>query len=349
MDVSHGVKTGGDYCVMMNQHMLKNIYGEENVVVVSVPKIPLWKHMLNLLFLNSYGHTQSVKKQIIKSLNNEISFACVDGAYYGGYAKLLHRFGIKSIIFCHNVEYEFSRHRFLNNKSAFNWLLWKYMSFNEKKTFRYSSYIITLNKRDSDGIARLYGRCADLILPSFFFSKPVELLKSGSPSQPYLIFVGSDFFANNEGIKWFIEEVSNEIDIPVWIAGSCCKYIEKAVRLDKYPNVRLLGFVDDLQSIYINAIGVVGPVFSGSGLKTKTVEAMMYGKYIYATSESFEGIDADYSRIGALCNTKVEFVDALKTCVHEVFNDYTYSVFMKNYSTDSAYVKFSDYVRSVIG
>jgi len=344
MDVSHGVKTGGEYCVMMNQTMLRNLYGAENVVSIDIPKIPMWKHMINLLFLNSYGYTRKIGETLKKALQDDYSFACIDGAYYGGLVKQLHNREIKSFVFCHNVEYNFSKHRFLTKKSFFNWILWKYMAYNEKKTCRYCSHLITLNARDSEEMKKLYGRQADLILPSFYFSKPLDLLKSRTQDQKYILFVGSDFYANNEGIIWFIKEVSNHINVPLRVAGSCCRVIKETIDIEKYPNVSLLGFVDDLQSLYINAIGVVGPIFSGSGMKTKTIEAMMYGKNIYATSESFEGIDVDYNKIGALCNSKEEFVKALSALKEDCFNDYTYSVFMKNYSSESAYSKFSQFI-----
>ena len=345
MELPHEIKTGGEYCVSMNKTMLQRLYGEDNVIVVDVPKIPIWRHVRNLLFLRSYGYTNSLFRRVRDVLEEtNVRFACVDGAYYGGIVELLYKKGIKSVVFCHNVEFYFSRDRYRNSKSFFNWVLWKYMGFNEKKTFRFCSCFLTLNQRDSNGILKLYGRESDMILPSFYFEKPVELLKSYSNSQNYILFVGSDFFANNDGIMWFINEVSNHIDIPLWIAGSCCYAIEKNIDKEKFPNIKLLGFVENIENLYINATGVIGPIFAGSGMKTKTVEAMMYGKNIYATTEAFEGISGDYDKMGALCNTKDDFINALQNLKRVKFNEYTYSVFVNNFSAVSAYSKFSRFV-----
>ncbi len=345
MELPREIKTGGEYCVSMNKTMLQTLYGKDNVIVVDVPKIPIWRHICNLLLLRSYGYTNNLFRKLRDVMNEaDVRFACVDGAYYGGIVELLNKRSVKTVVFCHNVEYDFSRDRYRNSKSFFNWALWKYMWFNEKKTFRFCSHFITLNQRDSDGIFKLYGRNSDMILPSFYFAKPVELLKSYSDSQNYLLFVGSNFFANNDGILWFVKEVSNHIGFPVWIAGSCCYAIENKIDKDKYPNVKFLGFVDDIETLYINATGVIGPIFAGSGMKTKTVEAMMYGKNIYATPEAFEGICGDFDKIGALCNTKDDFINAIQNLKREKFNEYTYSLFMNSFSADNAYSKFSRFV-----
>ncbi len=36
---------------------------------------------------------------------------------------------------------------------------------------------------------------------------------------------------------------------------------------------------------------IISPIFVGGGMKVKTCEALMYGKNIIGTSESFEGYD----------------------------------------------------------
>ena len=49
----------------------------------------------------------------------------------------------------------------------------------------------------------------------------------------------------------------------------------------------------------------------GSGMKSKTAEALMYGKPILGTKEAFEGYDTDPAKVGALCNTATEFIETI--------------------------------------
>ena len=347
MDISAGVKTGGDYCVMMNQAMLKHLYGD-NVRVISVPKIPLWKHLFNLLTLRTYGQTRKLTREINQVLSEGVDFLCVDGAYYGGYVENCAKMGLRYIVFCHNVENVFYKSRYESEKSIFSWLLWKYMHFNESKTFKYCTKIIALNERDSAGIHELYGRKADMVLPTFYHAIPKEKLLKSQNRNPYLLFVGSNFYANNNGIMWFIKNVSSHIHYPLVVAGSCCDIIRKEINISDYPNVTLRGFVDDLDDLYINAYGVVCPIFAGSGMKTKTIEAMRYGKNIFGTTEAFEGIDVDYSEVGDLCNTESEFIDKIESRSIEQFNEYTYSAFLKSFSTENAFKRFSLFVDEFI-
>ena len=68
---------------------------------------------------------------------------------------------------------------------------------------------------------------------------------------------------------------------------------------------------------------VTSEVETGSGMKVKTCEALMYGKNILGTDEAFEGYELDTARVGGRCNnaedshcnhpSAVFFKDVLRT------------------------------------
>jgi tetrahydromethanopterin S-methyltransferase subunit H len=70
-------------------------------------------------------------------------------------------------------------------------------------------------------------------------------------------------------------------------------------------------------------------------MKTKVIEAMSYGKSIIGTDEAFQGIECDFSRIGAKCNTAEEFIKAIESLSDNLFNPYTYQVFSDKYETST--------------
>ena len=74
--------------------------------------------------------------------------------------------------------------------------------------------------------------------------------------------------------------------------------------------VEIYGFVNDLSDYYKRARIIVSPIFHGGGMKTKTAEALMYGKYIIATDEALEGYKFEQSCMAG-CNTVSEFVAAI--------------------------------------
>lgn len=53
--------------------------------------------------------------------------------------------------------------------------------------------------------------------------------------------------------------------------------------------IRIYGSVDSLAPYYMGADVIIAPLFDGGGMKTKTVEALSYGKSIVATDEGLEG------------------------------------------------------------
>ena len=109
-------------------------------------------------------------------------------------------------------------------------------------------------------------------------------------------------------------------------------------------NIEVHGFVDDLDAFYYRADIMVLPIFSGGGMKTKTAEAMMFGKTIFGTAESFIGYDLDHDKAGALCGTADEFVAAIgrfsASRPSKKFNEYTRSQFLDKYENRGSLERF---------
>ena len=175
-------------------------------------------------------------------------------------------------------------------------------------------------------------------MPTSFQPAPIKYLQRGEvKGKPYCLFVGSDFFANQQGIKWFIKEVAPHLKAKLKIVGSICKSID---RQELPSNVQLEGYVDDLNSIYSKASCVISPIFSGSGLKTKTIEALRYGKVVFGTDEAFAGLKSEtFERIGKLCNSKEDFINAINDySKHPVYvNEGSIDVFNNYFSDEIAY------------
>lgn len=337
-------KDGGDAVKKRNRDMLKQIC--EHVDIIEIPRINYFKHFLNVLTFRNYGHSRLLWAEIKKRIKNNYDFVFIDGSTNGVYVKALEKRGIRTIVFCHNVEYEYYKTKYRSNKNLFNYVLMQYAKYNEKLAVQRTYQLVTINKRDDEGFLKIYGRKGDYCLPITFnplLQKPHNI----KIDEPYLLFVGSNFCSNNEGICWFIENVSPKIHIRLNVVGSCCNAIKEMVDISRYSNVQLLGFVDSLDDAYRNAAGVVCPIFTGSGMKTKTIEALQYGKTIFGTSESFMGIEGDKSRIGGLCNNADDFIDVINKMTVSSYNEYSMDVFNKYYSQDVVYPKFKSYLESI--
>ncbi len=333
---------GGSVVAKRNLNILKDIFGEEKVIEIRLPKTTMKTVLSSLLRLGGYGVPRSIENRICKTQREQkIGYAFIEGSLGSSIVTRLKSQGCKVITFAHNVEKALYRNRYEQDKSLLTKIRLKYIAYCERRVIKNTEYLIALNKRDDQGHYREYGRHSDIILPITFPDRSNSIPTYSKSS--YLLFVGSNFFPNNSGITWFIENVAPYIKkYRILVIGGCCKSIEvKSLKLPE--NVEVLGYVDNLDKYYRDAAAVIAPIFSGSGMKTKTVEALSYGKTIFGTDEAFEGIVGDKDKIGGDCNEANSFIDKINQYSGKVINEYSHEIFLKYYSDDSFATKLRQF------
>ena len=307
LDISRDftIKGDGGSVVTRRNFNLLNEVGKVKSLFVPVPDLKT--RLLNITLRQSYGETPKLKRQLDESLNEKFDLIFFDGSIYGEWLKRVADRGLKTMCFFHNVEKVYYEAKANHSGSIADKLMVSYIVHNERLSVIHSTYIVALNKRDSDDLFRIYGRKADLLLPSSFPSANVTGRDNGA--EPYLLFVGTNFFANVEGVKFIIDHIAPLTEMNIKIVGN----VNDSFREVQVPeNLEFLGQVDDISEYYRNTLAVIAPIFSGSGLKTKTVEALRYGKTILGTPEAFEGIDiASNPEIGTVCSTSADFSAAI--------------------------------------
>lgn len=116
--------------------------------------------------------------------------------------------------------------------------------------------------------------------------------KTHTPSPPAsktIMFVGNLYEPNVIGINSFIDAVWPQIQKAV--PGAKLKVIGKVCgKTHKEKGVERLGVVPDLEPYYREAAVVINPVPFGSGLKIKSVEALVQGKCLVATEAGTLGL-----------------------------------------------------------
>ncbi len=297
-------------------------------------------------FLNSVklyiGNLSSkAEKEVIKEIKkNKIDFIFYDGSYYGRVIKKIKKYNsnIKHITFFHNVEQNFTKA--LIEKDGIKYISIYFASiFNEYLSVKYSDILITLNEIESNELKKIYGRKADYILPISLEDKFNETkIIDRKEKKLKLLFIGSYFFANYYGIKWFIENVMNNIiNAKLYIVGK--GFENKKLELES-KNVEVIGSCNDIEKFYYDSDIIVSPIFSGAGMKVKIAEALMYGKTILGTSKAFEGYEIeDFNKIGGLCDTKEEYIEKINFFFNyknfKRLNDYSRKIFLEKYSNNS--------------
>ena len=124
---------------------------------------------------------------------------------------------------------------------------------------------------------------------------PISKQQQASISHdPILVFTGfMDYFANEDGVKWFCEKILPIIKAEVpqvefYIVGNKPTKIVK--NLAQISGVHVTGYVENIRNYYWMADVCVIPLRIARGLQNKVLEAMATGNAVVATSNASDGI-----------------------------------------------------------
>lgn len=330
-------KSGGLSSSLRNERMLQSFYGSESVVTYKISRNNSNKFLflLNDLRHKSFYGLSEIHKRHIKQMiyRNEIQLCFLDSSCLGQLAETIKKEfpHVKVVTFFQNIEYLFQKDVIrLSRRFYFSYRLYN-AYYNEKKACKYSDEVIVLNNRDSKELFRIYKRKASIVIPISL--KDVYIPQTvRSTIQSYCLFVGSNFPPNMEGITHFIKKILPCMNTKLVVIGSGMDILKKTFPNTEHLDVK--GFVKDVSTYYYNALFVIMPIYSGSGMKVKTAEALMYGKYILATKEALEGYEINQN-IGMQCNTDAEFIDAVKKLERTPpnrFNEESREIYLNMYS-----------------
>lgn len=334
---------GGTMLDKRNYDILNDICDELDVYVIeeNKPENKLFKLFNIIKNKNFYGLNEYDKKNIIRALRKKkYDFCYIASSLIGSLAYNIKKEiqDINIIVFFQNIECLYFEDLYRNN------MLYKYIfssiaKYNENMAVKYADKLVLLNERDSKDLKNIYGKGADFLfkmtVKDQYYKNDILKIKDVLNERKKILFVGSDFFANRQGIQWFVNNVWRDLqNIELTIVG---KDTERWKEFIKIKNINIVGTVDDIKPYYEASDAIIAPIFLGSGMKTKTAEALMYGKYIFGTKEAFEGYELNYDNVGALCNTKEEFILAINTKLKKYkykYNKYSRKYFEENYSQD---------------
>lgn len=357
---SHDVRVisgGGSQCTNRNYLSLCKLLGAENVEIFQL--VPgLQKSVVNgidraISYIHGFeaGLTKNIVNEVV-ALSDTYDIIFLDSSKYGvlSYHLKKNNFKGKIISFFHNVEHKV----FLQKVKINPFRFWRsfIIYHNEKNAVKNSDKIIVLHNRDLADLDKIYNLPLpeSYIVPISFKDKYPEHLsinlddKTGIP--PTCLFVGNEWFANIHGIRWFIDNVLDHVNVKLQIAGGASEALSKQIT---HPKIEFLGFVSDLGSVIMDSDLIVAPIFKGGGMKVKVCESLMYGKHIIGTKEAFHGYNIDVRKVGAICENKNEFIEALQEFAsfkRKKFNVYNRNCFLNNYSFTSTLKIFNDVIAS---
>ena len=332
------ISSGADVLNKRNIDFLQKL-SNNRVDIIEPQRI---SRLQKLLSCRLDGYTKRVEKRILNQLSQKrYTHVFLSQSLLGFVAKAVKRHYPNICIICcfHNIEKHFGREMLRVNGIRVLPFYFK-ACYSEKLIAKYCDKFLFLNKRDAQRMS--CSASIGCIIPIAYADtfNPNKVISSQLQKKETLeiLFVGSDFFANIEGIRWFIKYVFPYISGHLTIVGKGMDRYKGEFTSDR---ISVWGFVSNLEDFYYAADVVVMPIFSGSGMKTKTAEALMYGKNILGTKEAFEGYDMDSNCMYG-CQTAEMFIDTFRSMGNNItsFNPHSRNLYLEKYSEDATFDTF---------
>jgi len=267
-------------------------------------QIRLPKLICNFLFSSEpYNAVRFIDKSFIHALQKllkekQFDIVQLEGLYLTPYIEHIRKYSEATISYrAHNVEFEIWKRYALSisnpiKKIYFRSLANRLEKF-EKNALNKYDLLIPITKNDA------------LKLKNMGNTKPCKVIPTGIPQKNFvkvsiqenitsLFFIGSlDWIPNQEGLTWFIKRVWNEIratqpELTFHIAGRNAP--SWLIKFFSNNNVHYHGEVESAYEFYKDFHIMVVPLFAGSGMRIKIVEAMARSKVVVTTSIGAEGL-----------------------------------------------------------
>jgi polysaccharide biosynthesis protein PslH len=132
-----------------------------------------------------------------------------------------------------------------------------------------------------------------------------------------LSFIGSlDWMPNTEGLHWFLDEVwpklkSKHSNIEFHFAGRNAPPELKNIKIN---GVKFHNDVKDAKSFMSQYPISIVPLFAGSGIKIKILEALALGRVVISSSIGLEGIPAKHMKQVIIANSIEDYIESIDWC-----------------------------------
>lgn len=356
---------------------LKDIYGEENVIYIDFNFSMPPKNEKNYICYGKYSgrverlkrviqrNTMIINNEIINNLCNIVKDENIDiifseestlGAFYKQVKKT--KKDVKIITFYHDIGADLFR-QWRKQPGLLNKIENSLSIYQEKMCVKYGDYNWVFHQADFNKFNKFYGFDPDVMIP---LASPVpaaikqiqdkEDIQSDKVKK--LLFVGSSYYPNVIGIRWFVKNVLPELDknIQLIIVGRGLEFLKKEFQDSR---VNVVGTVETPVPYYLDADIFIAPLFDGGGMKVKSIEAISYGKCFVGTEESLHGFWEEFSdsvrnKFIYKVNTKeewIEIINKLATQDTYKFNKTVFNDFYSHFSYETMKKSFEEQLKRI--
>ena len=348
----------------MHYKALCDIFGRENIFFINLSPTEKECRLQNYISYGKYksvldrvhrwmqGNMMFISNDIISEIceiinSNSIKTVFIEDSVFGNLVKKIKNRckECKVLSFYHDVKADLYKQWMDNERTLKSKIEYTIGIRQEYVNQKYADINIVFNERDAKTYQVYYGKRPEAILP---LPAPVPSIShdimnsiTEKDDKKHILFVGKKYYPNLVGFKWFVDNVlpSLTANIQVDVVG---RGLEELRSEYSDPRINVIGGVESLNPYYENADIVIAPLFDGGGMKSKTVEALSFGKIFVGTEESlfgfWEEMDSDIrGKTCYQCNTQEEWIQTINNLANDdihKFNEDVFELFKAKFSYD---------------
>ena len=319
-----------------SQRTVQNLEGLKTQFEVIPYRMTVKPNKFRTLFRSFLGYISNSSISDYKKIKNIITSQNIEYVYFdqATHGKIIRKIALMKknplreiFVHFHNNEEQYY-YDLLKQQGFMYYSVYKAAKRNQALSLKYATCCIFITNEDSNSVGVSSGR--KIVIPITLRNKNINGQLVKVSKKPYALFLGAATYANIEGAKYIIEKIAPEcMDTDFVIAG---KGLKEALKDELTPkNVTIFNFVEDLKPLFENAFAFLVPLSSGSGMKVKIAEAMMYGKRIIGSPLSWWGYEIPQDSY--LCNELSSYVQAINelSVLDTLYSKISIDIFRRRY------------------
>ena len=290
------------------------------------------KAFVNLFTNESYNierfYSKEFEQKIVAILEQEhFDFVLLEGIYLMRYINVLKKtlnaklptpnsvLPTKIVLRPQNVEYVIWERLCDTETNPFKkWylaLLAKRMKAFEIMQMNQADLLIPVSQTDLDIFKQKGCHLPSIAIPTGYVYDALPAIDSDMEENAVAFIGGMDWMPNREGVEWFLDKVWVKVltQLPhakFYLAG---RNFPDEIRTLQMKGLVIVGEVEDAKAfISSKAISIV-PLFAGSGMRVKIVEAMALGRAVISTSIGAESLAYTHGKDILIADDAQTFAD----------------------------------------
>lgn len=296
IDVFFKAKALTDSGVKVHMHCFQ--YGREHYSIMkdTFHKVEYYKRDISKKHLFKsipYIVSTRMSEQLIKNLLKDNYPILMEGIHTSALLDEPRLKTRKRMVRTHNIEHEYYYNLGKAEKDIFK----KYYFYNEaaklkryEKILEKADRILAISVNDKDYFSKEFSRVEHI--PAFH---PFTEVRSTQGKGKYVLYHGNLSVAENENaVNYLLDDVFNELDIPLKIAG-LNPPLQLKNRIANEPNIELIASPDDdtLQELIENAHVNISITAQKTGLKLKLLNNLYNGRFSLVNDKMLSGSNLD--------------------------------------------------------